>query len=254
MEVKYKITLVTQRKEDQKQEALHWEVITTALQFKGLVHCEGEDLLLIFCWFWMIYNISLVVECCNLCCHGNSIEFIVPFIQNDFPDFISWWIIWLLLGVQSNCKKVSRYRKHKHWHRYFHIRVIQMNATCSFLASNGPSLCNDSLWTHEMDFHVRDVSRPKGHLFLTVEIREVSGLARFSLNIQDLTLKMLSDVAMIQQCMGAQGDPMSSGFPPCSPELSLNHWFRCCAELWAEVQQLPPLRLKMTLKLLSLNL
>lgn len=30
-EVKYETTLVTQRKEDQKQEALHWEVITTAL-------------------------------------------------------------------------------------------------------------------------------------------------------------------------------------------------------------------------------
>lgn len=151
-----------------------------------------------FCWFWMIYNISLVVECCNLCCHGNSIEFMVPFIQNDFPDFISWWIIWLLLGVQSNCKKVSCYGKHKHWHRYFHITVIQMNARCSFLASNGPSLCDDSLCTHEMDFLARDGSRPEGHLFLAVKIREVSGSARsFSLNIQDLALKTLSDVAMI---------------------------------------------------------
>jgi hypothetical protein len=45
----------------------------------------------------MIYNFLFVVECCSLCCHGNSIEFIGPFIQNDFPDFISWWIMWLLL-------------------------------------------------------------------------------------------------------------------------------------------------------------
>lgn len=99
-----------------------------------------------------------------------------------------------------------------------------MNATCSFLASNGPSWYNDSLCTHEMDFCVRDGSRPKGSLFLSVEIGEVSGLARsFSLNVQDLMLKVLSDGAMIQQCVGAQGDPMSTGFPPCSTELSLGH-------------------------------
>lgn len=127
----------------------------------------------------MIYNILLVAERCNLCCHGNSIEFIVPFIQNDFPDFISWWIIWLLLGVQSNCKKVSCYGKHKHWNRYFHIMEIQMNATYSFLASNMPSSCNDSVYVHEMDFLVWDGSGPKGGLFLAVEIGEVSGLPRY---------------------------------------------------------------------------
>lgn len=99
-----------------------------------------------------------------------------------------------------------------------------MNATCSFLASNGPSWCNDSLRTHEMDLHVRDGSRPKGYLFLAVEIRGVSGLARsFSLNVQDLMLKIQSDGAVVQQCMGAQGEPMSAGFPPCSTELSLDH-------------------------------
>lgn len=129
----------------------------------------------------MIYNILLVAECCNLCCHGNSIEFIVPFIQNDFPDFISWWIMWLLLGVQSNCKKVSCYGKHKHWNRYFPITEIQMNATYSFLASNMPSLCNGSVYIHEMDFLVWDGSGPKGYLFLAAEIREVSGLPSTSL-------------------------------------------------------------------------
>lgn len=53
--------------------------------------------MLIPSWFWMIYHLLFVVECRSLCCHGNSIEFIGPFIQNDFPDFISWWIMWLLL-------------------------------------------------------------------------------------------------------------------------------------------------------------
>lgn len=61
-----------------------------------------------------------------------------------------------------------------------------MNATYSFLASNMPSLCNGSVYIHEMDFLVWDGSGPKGYLFRAAEIREVSGLPRyFSLNIQD---------------------------------------------------------------------
>lgn len=81
----------------------------------------------------------------------------------------------------------------------------------------------DSLYS-VMDFLVRDGSRPKGYLSLAAEIREVSGLPRsFSLNIQDLTHKILSEVAVIQQCVGAQGDPMRAGLPPCPTELSLHH-------------------------------
>lgn len=196
----------------------------------------------------MIYNILLVAERCNLCCHGNSIEFIVPFIQNDFPDFISWWIIWLLLGVQSNCKKVSCYGKHKHWNRYFHIMEIQMNATYSFLASNMPSLCNDSVYVHEMDFLVWDGSGPKGGLFLAVEIGEVSGLPGYlALSVQDLTLRILSDMAAIQRCIEAQGNPTSVVLPRCSywavtgPLAGLN-----AVQGWGQnVQQLPTSRLKM---------
>jgi len=89
-----------------------------------------------------------------------------------------------------------------------------MNAPHSFLASDVLSLCNDSVYVHEMDFLVWDGSGPEGYLFLAVEIREVSALPRyFSLNIQDLTLKVLSGMATIQQCVEAQGNPTSVVLP-----------------------------------------
>lgn len=75
-----------------------------------------------------------------------------------------------------------------------------MNATYSFLASDLPSLYNGSVYVHEMEFRVWDGSRPRGHLFLALEVREVPGLPRcFSLNIQNLPLNVLSDVALIQR-------------------------------------------------------
>lgn len=83
------------RNEDRAIMGILGESVTNCIS--GFLYFKVGDILLISRWFWMIYNLLFVVECHSLCCHGNSIEFIGPFIQNDFPDFISWWIMWLLL-------------------------------------------------------------------------------------------------------------------------------------------------------------
>lgn len=78
--------------------------------------------MLIPSWFWMIYHLLFVVECRSLCCHGNSIEFIGPFIQNDFPDFISWWIMWLLLPSTKQFLKsfiLQRAQTLRWWFSFF---------------------------------------------------------------------------------------------------------------------------------------